>query len=132
MSHTSRNIRGVVMALVAALTALLLLGCNVSPIPIPLPNEDAAIGLDQGSPTADSASQKDGGGPVPDLARPDMPGLQDAGADAMVGDGGNPDAVAPPDGSPGDGLPDAVMDGAAVPDTAGGDGAAVPDQLVGE
>ena len=94
-----------------ALAAMLVLGCSVSPIPVPLPGNEGGVAQDS-SMMSDSGSALESG-VMPDMGAPDTftaPDLApgDAGADA-AGDGPTeagsdvgPDVG--PDAEPGDGI----------------------------
>ncbi len=80
--------------LIIAVTLLAMLavqGCNVSPIPVPLPYADAGAGQDSAGVKLDAAAQNDSG------VKTDISG---------------PDAKTPmPDGAAGDGITDGQNDG---------------------
>ena len=107
----------------ALLAALVVQGCNVSPIPLPLPYNEAGMSDIMG--TKNDAGANNDGIKLPDLAAPDaMPPHQDASQDAKIGDGavdGAPDGTTDgtTDGSPGDAEVDIKSPEATVVDLCG-------------
>lgn len=95
--------------------AALFAACNVSPIPVPLPNNQ-----DSGMPMADNGTSlpKDAGVDMPKLPDAFLPGDSGVMKDAP---GPVPDFVVFPDSGVGDG---AVADGGVVQDGTVGDGGA--------
>ena len=74
----------------AFLAVLTVQGCNVSPIPVPLPHSDSGVMSDSMGVKLDAAGANDGG-MQPDLAAPD--------------------SGTPADSGPGDGVTDSLTDG---------------------
>ena len=102
----------------AILAALVVQGCNVSPLPLPLPYSDAGMSDIMGAQN-DSSVKNDGIG-LPDLGAPDAMPYQDGSQDAKTGDGaldGAPDGTT--DGAPGDAEVDLGSPEAAVGDLCG-------------
>lgn len=85
----------------AMLAALAVQGCNVSPIPLPLPNNEAGVS-DMMGVQKDAGSSSDSSVKPPDLATPDAKPPDAGKGDGATDGAGDGITDGQPDGLPGD------------------------------